>query len=83
MGVGWYSDDAGRRERLLSDALPILAHEFLANGCTLIIVNQMRNRQGVMYGSLSIMGAEVACAWNSIIFALDMAKKRVRKPFFS
>lgn len=50
MGVGWYSDDAGRRERLLSDALPILAHEFLANGCTLIIVNQMRNRQGVMYG---------------------------------
>lgn len=50
MGVGWYSEDTKRRERLLSDALPILAHEFLANDCTLIIVNQMRNRQGVIYG---------------------------------
>lgn len=52
MGVGWYSmnEGLGRRERLLSDALPILSHELLANGCTLIIVNQMRNKQGVMYG---------------------------------
>lgn len=38
------------REEIMSKALPILAHEFLANGCTLIIVNQMRNRQGVIYG---------------------------------
>lgn len=40
----------GSREKLLSHALPILARELSASGCTLILVNQMRNRMGVVYG---------------------------------
>lgn len=44
----------GSREKLLSRALPILARELCASGCTLILVNQMRNRQGVMYGRVDL-----------------------------
>lgn len=39
-----------RREKLLSTALPALIPILLSNHCTLILVNQMRNIPGVMYG---------------------------------
>lgn len=52
MGVSRHYEDSDRkvRETLLSHALPVLAPELIANGCTLILVNQMRDRQGVVYG---------------------------------
>ena len=37
--------------KLLSKALPILASELAASGCTLILVNQMRIRPGIMFGN--------------------------------
>lgn len=46
----FYGGYDGDREKLLSHALPVLVPELQANGCTLILVNQMRNRQGVVYG---------------------------------
>ena len=38
--------------RTLSHAIPVLSGRLRAYGCTLIIVNQMRNRPGAMYGEL-------------------------------
>lgn len=40
----------GERERALSKALPILDSTCRAHGCTLILVNQIRNRPDIMYG---------------------------------
>ena len=37
--------------KLLSKALPILAAELARNGCTLILVNQLRNIPGIVYGN--------------------------------
>lgn len=53
MGVAQYhmDEDVKLCEQLLSKALPILSTECLANGCTLIIVNQMRNCPWIMFGN--------------------------------
>ena len=40
----------GPREKLLSKALPVLVPVLLSHGCTLILVNQMRDIPGIMYG---------------------------------
>jgi len=42
--------DCERHARIMSKALPILAPRLHYTGCTLILVNQMRNRVGLVYG---------------------------------
>lgn len=47
-----YGDEYKKtREQLLSKALPVLSMELLACGCTLIVVNQLLDRDGVIYGN--------------------------------
>ena len=41
----------GLFSRIMSDALPVLTTYFDDSGCTLIVINQMREKVGVMFGN--------------------------------
>lgn len=40
--------------KLLSKALPILAFELARSGCTLVLVNQLRTRTGIVFGNPNV-----------------------------
>ena len=63
---------------LLSRALPILAAELANSGCTLVVVNQLRDIPGVMYGNPEeVTGGRALKFYASV--RLDVRRIEVRK----